>query len=75
MSASVAVQTTCQGGKGFSFSGRLNEATLLFLRSQPEPQSVTVDNQLAKSTTWNIHGFEFDAVTTDLTGEVRVQIA
>jgi hypothetical protein len=53
----------------------LGEATLLFLRSRPQPRSIVVNGQSAQSNQWEWHGFEFDAVTADLAGEVKVQVA
>jgi len=53
----------------------LREATLLLLASRPEPRSVILNNQPARSIRRSLHGFEFDAVTVDVAGEVRVQIA
>ncbi|MFV1966494.1 MAG: hypothetical protein ACC628_13805 [Pirellulaceae bacterium] len=51
------------------------EATLLVLRSQPEPQSIRINGQSTTSKPWNLHGFDFDAVAMDITGEMAVQIA
>jgi hypothetical protein len=53
----------------------LNEATLLFLKSPQAPRSITINGQPANSSQWALHGFEFDATTVDIVGEVRVQIA
>ena len=52
----------------------LPEATLLLLRSQPESRSVALNGQVAQATRWTLHGFEFDAFTTDIAGGVRVQV-
>lgn len=52
----------------------LREATLLFLQSRPEPRAVRIGNQAVTSRPLRVHGFEFDAVTADLAGQVRVQI-
>jgi len=52
----------------------LREATLLFLKSQPEPRSIIINGQPAQSNPQSIHGFEFDAVTADAAGEMKVQI-
>ncbi len=53
----------------------LREATLLFLKSRQEPHSITINGQPAQSDRRTVHGFEFDAVTADVVGEVKVQIA
>ena len=52
----------------------LAAATLLFLKSQQESRSIHVNDQPAPSKNWRLYGFEFDAVTLDLAGEVKVQI-
>ena len=72
-----SVEATCQARNTFTFRSAepLREATLLFLKSRPEPRSVILNDQPAPSTGWNLHGFEFDAVTVDVAGEVRVRIA
>lgn len=53
----------------------LPEATLLFLKPQPEPRSITVNGQPAECKPWSWHGFEFDAVSLDVAGEVRVAVS
>jgi hypothetical protein len=53
----------------------LREATLLLLSFGPGPQSVSINGQRAQSARWNLHGFEFDAVTMDVAGQVAVRIA
>jgi hypothetical protein len=50
----------------------LHEATLLFLKSRQEPQSIIIDGQPARSNRWISYGFEFDATTVDMQGEVKV---
>ena len=52
----------------------LIEATLLFLNSQQKSRSIHVNDQPTTSKNWSLYGFEFDAVTIDLAGEVKVQI-
>ncbi len=59
---------TLQSEKKFS------EATLLFLKPQQESPLIHINNQPVQSKDWNLYGFEFDAVTMDLEGEVKVQI-
>jgi hypothetical protein len=51
----------------------LREGTLLFLKSRAEPRAIRVGNQSVPSYPRSLYGFEFDAVTVDLTGQVRVQ--
>ena len=51
----------------------LSQATLLLLRPGPEAQALTVNGQSALSTCRNLHGFEFDAVTLDLSGHTTVR--
>jgi hypothetical protein len=72
-----SVEATLHAGNRFTFRAAkpLYEATLLFLKPRPEPQSVILNGQAARSIPWSLHGFEFDAVTADISGEVRVQIA
>ena len=53
----------------------LREATLLFLKPQEKERSITVNGQPAECNPWSWHGFEFDAVTLDVAGEVKVEIA
>jgi len=53
----------------------LSKATLLFLKSRQEPRSISINGQPTHSSRWSLHGFEFDAVTVDIAGEVKVQIA
>ncbi len=54
----------------------LKQATLLFLRSQEgRSRSISINSRPARSNRWSLHGFEFDAVTVDLAGEVTLQIA
>lgn len=53
----------------------LHQATLLLLRSRHEPQPMSVNGQPLGSTPWNLHGFQFDAVTLDIAGEVKVRVA
>ncbi len=52
----------------------LSEATLLLLKPRPEPRSIILNDQPARCIQWSLHGFEFDAVTVDIAGEIRVQI-
>jgi hypothetical protein len=52
----------------------LPAATLLFLKSQPEPAMIRINGQPKQGTQWNLHNFEFEAVAMDVTGEVKLQI-
>jgi hypothetical protein len=53
----------------------LRQATLLFLKSRQERRSISIDSQPAHGTLWRVHGFEFEAVTVHLVGEVNVHVA
>jgi hypothetical protein len=52
----------------------LDQATLLLLRPGPEARAITLNGQAVSSTRRTLHGFEFDALTLDLTGQTRVQV-
>jgi hypothetical protein len=52
----------------------LSQATLLLLRPGPGAQTIILNGQAVPSTRRNLHGFEFDALTLDLTGQTRVQV-
>ncbi len=52
----------------------LREATLMFLCPEKESRSITVDGKTMTGEKQTVYGFEFDAVTVDLEGEVRVQV-
>lgn len=56
-------------------TGPLHQATLLCLRTSRSPGPIRVNGEPAQGTRWSLHGFEFDAVTLDITGEVGVQIS
>jgi len=53
----------------------LVQATLLVLKSPQDQRSIAINGQAAQTTRWNLHGFEFDAVTLDVTGELNVRVA
>ncbi len=53
----------------------VQEATLLFLKSQQEPQSIAINGQPATTERQSVYGFEFDAVTMDMAGEIKVKMA
>ena len=50
------------------------QATLLLLKSGPQPQTVAFNGQPARTTGWSVYGFEFDAATVDLSGQIKVQV-
>ncbi len=52
----------------------LREATLMFLKPGQESRSIAVNGKSVQGTTQSVYGFEFDAVTVDVEGEVKVQI-
>lgn len=54
---------------------RLSKATLLMLRARQQPRSIVINGQPATGSRWTLHGFQFDAVTADLAGQVRLQIS
>ena len=53
----------------------LSRATLLLLKSRHKRGPIIVGGQTADTSRWSLHGFEFDAVTIDVAGEIEVQIA
>jgi len=71
-----SVTATFDAGRTFSLNAPrpLREATLLVLRTRTEPPAIHLANQPASSRPWNLYGFDFDAVTMDLTGQVPVQL-
>lgn len=52
----------------------IREATLLFLRVGQQPTRLQIHGQAVQGNPWTIYGFEFDAVTTDLSGDVTVEV-
>jgi hypothetical protein len=52
----------------------LHEATLLVLKARDSAPSVIVGGQEAQSERWTVYGFEFEAVTMDLAGDMAVRI-
>ena len=71
-----SVETALLASNRFTFRAAkpLPEATLLFLKPRPEPRAILLNDQPARSVSQSLHGFEFDAVTVDLAGEIRVKI-
>jgi hypothetical protein len=53
----------------------VREATLLFLKPGQKPHSIRISGRAVQGETQSVYGFEFDAVTVDIEGEVDVQIA
>ncbi len=53
----------------------LNDATLLVLRAGPEPARLSINGQSAATAKFSALGFDFDAVTLELKGETRFQVA
>jgi len=51
----------------------LPDATLLFLKPEQKSRSIRINNRSAQSKGWKLYGFDFDAVTMDLAGEVNLQ--
>ncbi len=52
----------------------LREATLLFLKPQQSIGTVRINDQPVSSNSRTLYGFEWDAVTVDLEGNVKVQV-
>ena len=52
----------------------LPEATLLFLKPGQKSQTIRINNQPEPSEEWKVYGFDFDAVSMDLAGEIKLQI-
>jgi hypothetical protein len=70
------VAATFDSGSTFTLSAAkaLREATLLFLTSPAEPRPVRIGNQAAATRPRQLYGFDFEAVTLDLAGQVQVRI-
>ncbi len=71
-----SVQATFDGAGSMTIrAGRpLEQATLLFLNSGRKPRPVGMNGHAARADRWRVYGFEFDAVTMDLAGELRVRL-
>jgi hypothetical protein len=52
----------------------LQQATLLFLNPSRKPRTVSMNGQPARPDRRSVYGFEFDAVTMDLAGELQVRL-
>ena len=52
----------------------LPQATLLVLNPGESPRPLSLNGRPAESQRWTVYGFEFQAVTTDLAGEVALRI-
>lgn len=72
-----SVEAEFTSGNAFTLHAAkpLRQATLLFLKSPEKPRSITINSRPAESSPWNLHGFDFDAVTLDVAGRLRVQLA
>jgi hypothetical protein len=53
----------------------LAQATLLVLKSPQAQRSIAINGQPVQGSRWPLYGFEFDAVTLDVAGEVEVRVA
>jgi len=71
----VATRFDSAGALSFRAARPLDQATLLLLKPSRAPRSILVNGRAASTSRWTWQGFEFDAVTTDIAGEVRVRIA
>jgi hypothetical protein len=71
----VAATFDGPGGITLRAAKPLQQATILFLKIRPRPQSITVNGRPAAATRRSLYGFEFDAVTLDVAGEIKVQVA
>ena len=84
-SQQIQAWETCRQGVAATFdepgsltlrtAKRLQQATLLFLNTRPQPQSMAVNGRPAQAIRRSLYGFEFDALTLNLAGEVKVQLA
>jgi hypothetical protein len=54
---------------------RLEQATLLVLKSPQTSRSIAINGKPTQGSRWSVHGFEFDAVTFDVAGESKVRMA
>ncbi len=70
------VKARFESANGFVLqaTSALPQATLLLLRSQPQPRSILLNGRPVQAAPWTWHGFDFDAVTADIAGEFRVQV-
>jgi hypothetical protein len=71
-----SVEAKFDSGNAFTLCAAkpLREATLLFLKSRPEPRAIRLGNQPLPGRPWSLYGFEFEAVAVDVAGQVQVQI-
>ncbi len=53
----------------------LRGATLLMLKAGPRPRGFSINGSPVSAKAWTWHGFEFEVMPFDLTGEARIQIA
>lgn len=71
----VEAEFASSGSFTLSASQPLHQATLLLLTPAQAPQAMIVNGHAVETTRCNLHGFEFDALTLDLAGEVQVRVA
>jgi len=69
------VQARFEGGGAVTLRAPqpLPQASLLRLALEPEPPPLAVNGSPAATTRRTVHGFEFDGVSVDLSGETRLQ--
>ena len=70
----VEAQFAPSGNMTFRASRPLNQATLLVLKPPQGPRPIAINGQEVKTDPWTLYGFEFQAVTTDLSGEVHLRV-
>ena len=70
-----SVAATFDTGSSFTLSAEepVREATLLFLNSSSEPRTIRIGDQPVSSRPQNLYGFDFEAVTVDIDGQVDVE--
>ena len=69
------VEARFHSGNAFTLraTASLPQATLLLLRSQPASRALALNGRPTDPKLWDLYGFEFDALTVDIGGEIRVQ--
>jgi hypothetical protein len=70
------VQARFEAAGTFSLraSRPVEQATLLLLKAQEAQRSIAVNGRAARSARWKLYGFEFDAVTMDIAGDIQVRV-
>ncbi len=71
------VRATFESGESFSLNAprTVEQAALLVLSSGPHARSISVDGRPMNVSRCRAHGFEFDVLALDITGDVRVSCA